>query len=74
MLCVRVCVCVCVWLSRNTNLNQLTDLHETWYGPYFIGGHHNAILGKEVSNNDIMEARTCEAGATLSTTYARVLK
>jgi hypothetical protein len=66
-LCARVCVFVCVSVSGCPSfqlMNRLTDFHEKRCGPYAIGDHRNALFCKEVSNNDMMEARACEAGTT----------
>jgi hypothetical protein len=56
MLCVRVYVSVSGCPSFQL-LNQLTDFHEKWCGPYAIGGHRNVEFCEEVSNNDMMEPR-----------------
>jgi hypothetical protein len=66
--CVRACVRVRVhaYVCPFQVLNQLIDFHETWCERYALGIYLKALLlVLLVSNNNMEDARKCEAVANL---------
>lgn len=62
--CLRSCARACICPFQV--LNQLIDFHETWFERYALGGHlKTVLLVLLVSNNNMADARKCEAVANL---------
>jgi hypothetical protein len=66
---VRVCLCVCVEVGGGEGNSMFVySSSYTFYQPYAKGGHSQRSIFWFHGNNNVAEARTCEAGPTIAST------